>query len=37
VLLFEKDRVSIPSEYFERTARGEETPVKMGETIGSAV
>ena len=36
VLLFEPGRVVLPEELFERTARGIETPVRMGEVIGKS-
>lgn len=36
VLLFEKDKVYISKELFEKTDDGVETPVKMGEVIGKA-
>lgn len=34
ILLLERDRVSLPDEIFENTARGLETPVRMGEALG---
>ena len=34
VLLLQKDAAALPEEYFEATARGEETPVRYGAQIG---
>ena len=34
ILLLEQNRVALPEEIFENTAKGLETPVKMGEAIG---
>lgn len=34
ILLFQKDAVCIPKEYFEKTKEGFEIPIKMGEKIG---
>ena len=36
VLLLEKDRVKLNDELFENTAQGLETPVQMGEILGTA-
>ncbi len=36
ILLFQKDRVEISSEFFENTQKGIETPIKMGQALGSA-
>ncbi len=36
VLLLEKDRVKLNEELFENTAQGLETPVQMGEILGTA-
>lgn len=37
ILLFEKNKVKIPSKYFTMTRQGKELPVKMGEKLGEAV
>ena len=37
VLLFERGKVSVERRFYEATANGTETPVRMGERIGSAV
>lgn len=37
ILLLEKNRADIPTEYFSATARGEERPVRMGMTIGKRI
>lgn len=37
VLLLEKDKVKLKTEYFEKTEKGIEVPVKMGECIGKSV
>ena len=36
VLLTQRGKVDFPEEYFERTAAGEEIPVRMGEVIGKS-
>ena len=36
VLLFEKDKAKLERRFYDATAKGEETPVRMGERIGSA-
>lgn len=36
ILLFEKDKVKIPSKYFHMTRHGKEQPVKMGEKLGES-
>lgn len=35
ILLFQKNAAHIPKEYFEKTEKGYEIPVKMGEKIGN--
>lgn len=37
VLLVEKDRLHINKTYFEETENGNETPVKMGECLFTAI
>lgn len=37
ILLLEPGRASVPGKFFERTARGEETPVRLGERIAGCV
>ncbi len=37
VLLLQKDRVALPAEFFENTAKGLETPVQYGSALGTAV
>ncbi len=37
VLLFEKDKVEIKEEFFQNTAQGIETPIKMGEALGKSL
>ena len=34
ILLLERDRVTLPNEFFTNTEQGLETPVRMGEEIG---
>lgn len=36
VLLFEKGKAKLERRFYDATAKGEETPVRMGERIGSA-
>ncbi len=37
VLLLQKDRVALPAEWFENTAKGLETPVRYGSALGTAI
>ena len=37
VLLFQKNAVKIPKSYFEKSKRGMEIPIKMGEKIGESL
>lgn len=36
VLIFQKDQIAIDEAYFETTRRGEETRVRLGQTLGQA-